>query len=104
MMRVCGDNNKNYFNDCLAECDGARVECRGQVVILYPVYTDNTISACPVSLLPEADRPQGAHPDRRPHGARPGHAGRLAEADRLHQKPEKIELLKNNSYCHGLPK
>merc|ERR1719273_1295576 len=30
MMRVCGDNNKNYFNDCLAECDGARVECRGQ--------------------------------------------------------------------------
>ena len=64
-------------------------------MILYPPGS--------VSLLPEADRPQGAHPDRRPHGARPGHAGRLAEADRLHQKPEKIELLKNNRNCHSLP-
>ena len=29
MMTVCGANNETYYNECLAECDGAEVQCGG---------------------------------------------------------------------------
>jgi len=30
MMAVCGANNETYFNECLADCDEAEVQCQGR--------------------------------------------------------------------------
>ena len=30
IMSVCGENNKTYWNECLARCDETEVQCGGQ--------------------------------------------------------------------------